>query len=101
VGFPVNSKHVPNSELEHHTYSNKSFLLALDTVTEDGSPEFNRFIDLLGDTIQLKGWDKYKAGLDIKGMYTAIVTDWENIVIELILLDVQLIIACSCFESDL
>jgi hypothetical protein len=71
VNFPIYPEHVPSSELEHHTYSDKSFLLALDTVTEAGSPEFNRFISLLGDKIRLKGWDKYRGGLDVKGMYTA------------------------------
>ncbi|XP_069702439.1 GTPase-activating Rap/Ran-GAP domain-like protein 3 isoform X2 [Periplaneta americana] len=37
---------------------------------ENGSPEFDRFISLLGDKIRLKGWDKYRGGLDVKGDMT-------------------------------
>ncbi|PSN34173.1 GTPase-activating Rap/Ran-GAP domain-like protein 3 [Blattella germanica] len=37
---------------------------------EAGSPEFDRFISLLGDKIRLKGWDKYRGGLDVKGDMT-------------------------------
>ncbi|XP_033611418.1 GTPase-activating Rap/Ran-GAP domain-like protein 3 isoform X1 [Cryptotermes secundus] len=37
---------------------------------EAGSPEFNRFISLLGDKVRLKGWDKYRGGLDVKGDMT-------------------------------
>ncbi|KAG8234166.1 hypothetical protein J437_LFUL013468, partial [Ladona fulva] len=35
-----------------------------------GSPEFDRFVGLLGDKIRLKGWDKYRGGLDVKGDMT-------------------------------
>jgi hypothetical protein len=31
---------------------------------ENGSPEFEKFINLIGDKIKLKGWKKYKGGLD-------------------------------------
>lgn len=31
---------------------------------EHGSPEFEKFINLIGDKIRLKGWKKYKGGLD-------------------------------------
>ena len=34
--------------------------------TEDGSPAFTQFLDLLGDTITLKGWQQYKGGLDTR-----------------------------------
>ncbi|XP_063235198.1 GTPase-activating Rap/Ran-GAP domain-like protein 3 isoform X3 [Bacillus rossius redtenbacheri] len=37
---------------------------------ESGSPEFDRFVHLLGDKIRLKGWDKYRGGLDVKGDMT-------------------------------
>jgi hypothetical protein len=40
------------------------------SVTEAGSPEFDRFVSLLGDKVRLKGWDKYRGGLDVKGTYT-------------------------------
>ncbi|XP_070175609.1 GTPase-activating Rap/Ran-GAP domain-like protein 3 [Littorina saxatilis] len=37
---------------------------------EDGSEEFYNFVDLLGERIKLKGWDKFKAGLDVKSNTT-------------------------------
>ncbi|XP_072152302.1 GTPase-activating Rap/Ran-GAP domain-like protein 3 isoform X3 [Bemisia tabaci] len=37
---------------------------------EEGSEEFDNFIDLLGEKIRLKGWDKYRGGLDVKGDMT-------------------------------
>lgn len=30
------------------------------------SEDFERFLELLGDKIQLKGWQKYRGGLDVK-----------------------------------
>ena len=35
-------------------------------LSEQGSNSFNKFLTLLGDRIKLKGWDKFKAGLDVK-----------------------------------
>lgn len=35
---------------------------------EGGSPGFERFLETLGERIRLKGWDKYRGGLDVKGM---------------------------------
>ncbi|XP_045201546.2 GTPase-activating Rap/Ran-GAP domain-like protein 3 isoform X4 [Mercenaria mercenaria] len=37
---------------------------------EHGSDEFNKFLRLLGDRVRLKGWDKFKAGLDVKSNTT-------------------------------
>ncbi|KAG7209557.1 hypothetical protein KM043_015635 [Ampulex compressa] len=37
---------------------------------EWGSPGFERFLEILGERIQLKGWDKYRGGLDVKGDMT-------------------------------
>ncbi|XP_049782229.1 GTPase-activating Rap/Ran-GAP domain-like protein 3 [Schistocerca cancellata] len=37
---------------------------------EFGSDDFNRFINLLGDQVRLRGWDKYRGGLDVKGDMT-------------------------------
>ncbi|XP_064458202.1 GTPase-activating Rap/Ran-GAP domain-like protein 3 isoform X3 [Ornithodoros turicata] len=37
---------------------------------ETGSREFDRFINLLGEKVRLKGWDKYRGGLDVKGDMT-------------------------------
>ncbi|XP_014295743.1 GTPase-activating Rap/Ran-GAP domain-like protein 3 isoform X3 [Microplitis demolitor] len=37
---------------------------------EKASPGFERFLELLGKRIRLKGWDKYRGGLDVKGDMT-------------------------------
>ncbi|KAG5872145.1 hypothetical protein JTB14_037387 [Gonioctena quinquepunctata] len=37
---------------------------------ENGSYRFEQFLSLLGDKIKLRGWDKYRGGLDIKGDMT-------------------------------
>ncbi|XP_050506896.1 GTPase-activating Rap/Ran-GAP domain-like protein 3 [Diabrotica virgifera virgifera] len=37
---------------------------------EYGSYRFEQFLSLLGDKIKLRGWDKYRGGLDIKGDMT-------------------------------
>ena len=34
--------------------------------TEKLSPEYEEFLEFLGEKIQLKGWDKYRGGLDVK-----------------------------------
>ncbi|ERL87527.1 hypothetical protein D910_04918 [Dendroctonus ponderosae] len=34
---------------------------------EHGSNKFEQFLTLLGDRVRLKGWDKYRGGLDTKG----------------------------------
>ena len=41
---------------------------------EDGGPAFNEFLDLIGQRVRLKGFEKYKAGLctknDSTGLYS-------------------------------
>jgi hypothetical protein len=37
------------------------------TIVVSGSPEFEEFLAFLGDKIELRGWQKYRAGLDVKG----------------------------------
>jgi hypothetical protein len=32
----------------------------------DYSPQFTEFLNFLGTTIDLKGWDKFRGGLDVK-----------------------------------
>lgn len=32
---------------------------------EHGSPEFEEFLDFLGDRVELEGWTRYRAGLDV------------------------------------
>jgi len=39
---------------------------------EDGGPAFNQFLDLLGQRVRLKGFNKYKAGLCNKCEYILI-----------------------------
>jgi hypothetical protein len=45
----------PGQTAEDEIYSNR-----------DGSEAFHRFLEVLGTPIQLAGWDKYRAGLDVK-----------------------------------
>ncbi|XP_036368697.1 GTPase-activating Rap/Ran-GAP domain-like protein 3 isoform X2 [Octopus sinensis] len=33
---------------------------------EEGNSDFQKFIDLLGDRVKLKDWDRFKGGLDVK-----------------------------------
>ena len=39
---------------------------------ETGSEEFDQFLDVLGDKIELKGWEGYCGGLDEKDNMTGI-----------------------------
>ena len=36
---------------------------------EHGSPEFNEFVESLGERITLQGWKGYRGGLDCKGAF--------------------------------
>ncbi len=48
---------------------------------ETGSETFDRFLDLLGDKVTLKGWTGYKGGLDTKNNMTgetSIFTEFEE-----------------------
>ena len=35
-------------------------------ITERGSKGFQTFLDMLGDTVELKGWSGFRGGLDVK-----------------------------------
>ena len=37
--------------------------------TEEGSDRFHQFLDLLGDEVQLRGWQNFRGGLDNKSRY--------------------------------
>ncbi|XP_014215307.1 GTPase-activating Rap/Ran-GAP domain-like protein 3 [Copidosoma floridanum] len=37
---------------------------------ETGSPGFDKFLEVLGQKIRLRGWDKFRGGLDVKGDMT-------------------------------
>lgn len=41
-------------------------MFILDHFTETGSENFDKFLNLLGDTICLQGWAGYRGGLDTK-----------------------------------
>jgi len=41
--------------------------------TEFASPEFDEFLDLIGRRVQLKGFDQYRGGLDVKSMFDQLV----------------------------
>ena len=34
------------------------------------SEDFERFLELLGDRVELKGWQKYRGGLDVKSKFS-------------------------------
>lgn len=36
---------------------------------ESAGPAFDEFLDLLGERVRLKGWEKYRAQLDTKSEY--------------------------------
>lgn len=36
---------------------------------EFGSESFEEFLDVLGEKIRLKGWERFRGGLDVKGSY--------------------------------
>lgn len=36
--------------------------------TEDGSEKFVEFLGVLGEKIRLKGWERFRGGLDVKGL---------------------------------
>lgn len=36
---------------------------------EYGSEDFEEFLGVLGEKIQLKSWERYRGGLDVKGIY--------------------------------
>ncbi|KAL7749241.1 hypothetical protein RI367_005393 [Sorochytrium milnesiophthora] len=47
----------------------------------DTSPEFKEFLTFLGETIQLKGWKGYRAGLDVNADQTgqkSVYTKWQG-----------------------
>ena len=42
------------------------------------TPDFEEFLDFLGDRIQMKGFPHYRAGLDVKNDTTGLFWCWEN-----------------------
>lgn len=51
-------------------------------LNESGSPEFDEFLDWLGDRIPLQGWDRYDGGLDTQKNATgthSIFTEWKDL----------------------
>ena len=40
---------------------------------EFGSPAFEEFLDFLGDRVELEGWDKYRAGLDVTSTFISLI----------------------------
>ncbi|XP_059224080.1 GTPase-activating Rap/Ran-GAP domain-like protein 3 isoform X1 [Stomoxys calcitrans] len=37
---------------------------------QESSPDFEDFLDVLGERVRLKGWDRFRGGLDVKGDMT-------------------------------
>lgn len=38
------------------------------SIAECGSEDFDDFLGVLGEQITLKGWERFRGGLDVKGM---------------------------------
>ncbi|KNC51479.1 GTPase activating protein Rap1-GAP [Thecamonas trahens ATCC 50062] len=56
-------------------------MFANDGYVIDHSPEYQEFCDWLGDTIELQGWEAYRAGLDVRSGgtgTTSIYTQWRH-----------------------
>lgn len=53
-------------QLENVDLVTPRLLHTLSLLTEIGSDAFQKFLNLLGDTITLKGWTGYRGGLDTK-----------------------------------
>lgn len=51
------------------SYHLSDLYLPVSISTEAGSRHFDQFLDLLGQRIRLRHWDKYRGGLDVKGEY--------------------------------
>lgn len=62
----------------HGTHANSHLPLALppafpsDPGAETGSPEFEEFLAILGEKVRLKGFDKFRGGLDVVGAYQCV-----------------------------
>ena len=41
-------------------------------LAEEASQDFEDFLDVLGERVRLKGWDRFRGGLDVKGKTTTI-----------------------------
>lgn len=58
--------------MERHAYrkrNSSSFATrSVNFSTEHGSEEFEEFLQLLGQRIKLRGWERFRGGLDVKGM---------------------------------
>lgn len=39
-------------------------------ITEKGDEKWDRFITLLGERVRLRGWNRFRGGLDVKGILT-------------------------------
>ena len=42
-------------------------IFLISTVSDGISPAFERFLDLIGEKVALKGFNDYRGGLDVKG----------------------------------
>ncbi|KAJ3090340.1 hypothetical protein HK100_007475 [Physocladia obscura] len=62
--------------------SNRHVLKVNDLMADDASPAFKSFLSFLGETIELRGWKGYRAGLDVSGTNQtgthAIYTKWQG-----------------------
>lgn len=81
---------------------------------DKGSPEFEEFLDFLGEKVELNGWTRYRAGLDVRGnfmicknlsnflfIYFALFIIKQTVLLENILFSMYLIIMKLCFMFPL
>lgn len=69
----------PTDLTENQMFSNRNFFFLLFQPNElnseiwqftvEGSPDWNEFLDFLGEKIELLGWELYAGGLDTKGIF--------------------------------
>ena len=46
---------------------------------DEGSEDYNQFLDFIGNKIPLKGWKKFRAGLDVHGLCSGFFFFYESL----------------------
>lgn len=67
---------------------------------EHGSAEFDRFLALLGDKIELNGWTKFRGGLDVKTGTTGTYSVWTEYLGHQIMFHVSVLLPYSCDNAQ-
>lgn len=65
--------------LKNNFFNKKNNLLLYKKKSEYGSEDFEEFLGVLGEKIQLKSWERYRGGLDVKGIvYNLELNEWKG-----------------------